>query len=125
MRERTIADDAVQGAANRALLDFILPLMRVAAAKQRWTIAVHGSLNRDIDLIAVPWENGAMEMDKFTALICGVISGITGSCIQHNAWTVKPHGRMAKTLLVYCGENHMSIDLSVMPIVVPPEEPKP
>ena len=123
MRERTIADDAVQGAANRALLDLIIEPMRVCAAKNRWTIAVHGSLNRDIDLIAVPWENGAMAMDLFTALICGVISGVTGSCLQRDAWTVKPHGRMAKTLLVYCGEYHTQIDFSVMPIIVA-EEPK-
>jgi hypothetical protein len=116
MNERTKADVAVQGAANRALLDLIIEPMRVVAAKQRWTIAVHGSLNRDIDLIAVPWEEGAMERDNFVTLLCGVVSGVTGSCLQYNEWQSKPHGRMAKTLLVYCGENHMQIDLSVMPI---------
>lgn len=30
-------------------------------------------------------------------------------------WTDKPHGRKARTLLVYCGQTHMDVDLSVMP----------
>jgi hypothetical protein len=120
MRDRNEIDDIIQGAANRALLDLILPAMRIAATKQRWTVAVHGSLNRDIDLILVPWADGCMERDKLVSLLCGAIAGVTGSCIQHNDWHDKPHGRVAKTLLVWCAETHTTIDLSVMPIVMLP-----
>ena len=114
-KERTQADAIVQGAANRALLDLILEAMRLAGRNQGYAIAVHGSLNRDIDLIAVPWREGAMDADSLVSVLCGAVTGIIGSCLKQNEWTDKPHGRKAITLLVYCGENHMQIDLSVMP----------
>jgi len=117
MRDRTEADDKVQGAANRALLELVLPSARVAAKHVGYAITVHGSLNRDIDLVAIPWREGATDADKLVAAICGAIGGVTGSCHPHNEWGDKPHGRKAKTLLVYCGENHMQIDLSIMPTI--------
>lgn len=115
-KERTPLDNLVQGAANRALLDAILPAIRLAARNQGYAVAVHGSLNRDIDLIAVPWREGAMNADLLVETICGAVTGVVGSCLKHGEeWTEKPHGRRARTLMVYCGENHMQIDLSVMP----------
>lgn len=125
MRDRTPADDVVQGAANRALLDLILPPIRVAAKKLRYAVTVHGSLNRDIDLVAIPWVEGANDADRIVDAVCGAVAGITGSCLkQHDGWTDKPHGRKAITLLVYCGENRMQIDLSVMPTSPPPPTPQ-
>lgn len=98
------------------MLDFILEPIRRAARNQGYAVAVHGSLNRDIDLIAVPWREGAMDADSLVTTICGAVTGAVGSCMKHGEdWTEKPHGRKARTLLVYCGENHMQIDLSVMP----------
>lgn len=118
-KERTALDAAVQGAANRALLDAIIGPMRLAARNQGYAIAVHGSLNRDIDLIAVPWREGAMNAESLVTTICGAVTGVVGSCLKHNEWQDKPHGRKARTLMVYCGENHMQIDLSVMPLSHP------
>jgi hypothetical protein len=115
MRDRTEADDIVQGAANRALLDLILPPARIAAKKVGYAITVHGSLNRDIDLVAVPWREGAVGIDGLSKAVSGAIAGVTGSCLEHDEWTDKPHGRKARTLLVYCGQTHMDVDLSVMP----------
>jgi hypothetical protein len=115
MRDRTEADDIVQGAANRALLDLILPPARIAAKKVGYAITVHGSLNRDIDLVAVPWREGAVGIDGLSKAVSGAIAGVTGSCLEHDKWTDKPHGRKARTLLVYCGQTHMDVDLSVMP----------
>lgn len=43
MRDRTEADDIVQGSYNRALLDLILPPMRLAAKDAGYALAVHGS----------------------------------------------------------------------------------
>lgn len=115
MRERTEADDIVQGAANRALLDLILPPMRRAAKHAGYAITVHGSLNRDIDLVAVPWVEQADDADKLANAICGAIAGVTGNCLKRgDVWTPKPHGRIARTLLVFCGQHHMDLDLSVM-----------
>lgn len=130
MRERTEADDICQGAYNRALLDLILPAMRRMAKDFGYAITVHGSLNRDIDLVAVPWrEHNVADPDVLVVRLCGAIGGITGRCNFYSntdvkakprsivKWTEKPHGRIAATLMVWCGENSADLDLSVMPTI--------
>lgn len=124
MRDRTDADDIVQGAYNRALLELILPPMRRVAKDAGYAITVHGSLNRDIDLVAVPWrEHQVKEADRLVALISGAIASVTGRCNPSGEWAEKPHGRRAKILLAWCGENTAQIDLSVMPAIKPEAEP--
>ena len=127
MRDRTEADDIVQGAYNRALLNLILPPMRRAAKDAGYAITVHGSLNRDIDFVAIPWcEHGVADPETLVLSLCGAVRGITGRCnfmAGRNDdgsgsivnWTLKPHGRKAATLLVWCGENSANLDLSIMP----------
>lgn len=119
MRDRTEADDIVQGAYNRALLDLILPPMRRAAKDAGYAITVHGSLNRDIDLVAVPWrEHNVWTMDALIDSLVGAMRGMVGRAHCHDKeWTVKPHGRRAKALLAWVGENSANIDLSVLPTI--------
>jgi len=118
MRDRTEADDIVQGAYNRALLDLILPPMRRAAKDAGYAITVHGSLNRDIDLVAIPWTISAWTGDALIDSLVGAMRGAVGRAHCHEkAWTEKPHGRRAKTLLAWVGENSANIDLSVMPTI--------
>ena len=125
MRDRTFADDIFQGAFNRALLDLIIEPMRRVAKDFGYAITVHGSLNRDIDLVAVPWsEHNVADPDVLVIRLCGVIGAVTGRCNFQSdlptsliKWGEKPHGRKATTLMVWFGENHTDIDLSVMPVV--------
>lgn len=96
-----------------ALTDELLPPMRAAARAAGYALAVHGSLARDIDIVAVPWTDQAISADKLLQLLVGVVSGVIP-----RAWatefTDKPHGRRAATI------NHggflAEIDLSVMPV---------
>ncbi len=135
MRERTETDDIVQGAYNRALLDLILPSMRRMAKDFGYAITVHGSLNRDIDLVAVPWrEHNVADPDTLVVRLAGAVGGVTGRCNYWSnsekkfrpespiKWCEKPHGRIATTLMVWCGENSADLDLSVMPAIEKPEE---
>lgn len=117
MRERTEADDIVQGAYNRSLLDLILPAMRRVAVEAGYAITVHGSLNRDIDLVAVPWrEHNVWTIDALHDALVGAVRAVTGRCTSdRKEWTEKPHGRRAKILLAWCGESTAQLDLSVMP----------
>lgn len=123
MRDRTDADDVVQGAYNRALLDLILPSMRRTAKDVGYAITVHGSLNRDIDMVAIPWvEHGVADPDELVRRISGAIAGVTGRCYHRDEWTQKPQGRVAKILMIWCGENSANLDLSVMPAAKPEKE---
>jgi hypothetical protein len=117
MRDRNAADDKVQGAFNRALLDIILPPMRNAALDAGYTLAVHGSLNRDIDLIAVPWAAECEPKEELADRLIGAAGGVIKRACKQGEWAEKPHGRQAIILLAFCGENSAFIDLSVMPIL--------
>lgn len=99
-----------------ALLESLLPPMRMAARGAGYALTVHGTLARDIDLVAVPWTEGASSPDHLLEQLKGVVAGVTGRALtQAGDWTKKPHGRLAKTIIHggYDGE----IDLSVMPRV--------
>src|SRR3546814_2814082 len=60
--------------------------------------------------------------DELVTLLRGAICGVTGRCHHRDEWTEKPHGRRAKTLLIWCGESTADLDLSVMPAVEPKEK---
>lgn len=100
------------GAFCRSILDSILPPVREAARFKGYAIAVHGSLKRDIDLIAVPWTDQAESAANLVEAIRGAVCGILGNCIMIGEPGEKPHGRIAYTLIHpgFAGE----IDLSVV-----------
>lgn len=105
---------AATGAFCRVLLDEILPPIRLAARHHGYAVAVHGSLKRDIDLVAIPWREHNVSMpDELVAAICGAVAGVVGRCIRHSTSTQKPHGRVAYTLVH--GGFIAEIDLSVFP----------
>lgn len=101
------------GAFCRSILDAILPAVRETARFHGYAIAVHGSLKRDIDLIAIPWTEQAVPASVLVQHVKGAIGGVLGNCIELGIPDQKPHGRMAYTLAHpgFAGE----IDLSVMP----------
>ncbi len=101
------------GAFNRALLDAFLPAVREAALFKGYAVAVHGSLKRDIDLIAVAWTDQACPVEDLVHVIKGAVAGVLGNCITLGEPSKKPHGRIAYTLIHpgHVGE----IDLSVIP----------
>lgn len=75
-----------------------------------YALAVHGSLARDMDLIAVPWAEHVDDADVVLASVCKryAVKVIGGG-------EIKPHGRTAYTLSV--GFGACSIDLSFMPVM--------
>lgn len=92
----------------------ILPDVRKAAVKSGYALGVHGSMTRDLDLIAAPWTPRA-------------VAPVTLAWRIHDAATKrhwpkprlfirKPHGRVGYVL--YVG-TRAYIDLSVMPQIPP------
>lgn len=95
-----------------------LPAIRAAARTHGYAIGVHGSMRRDLDLIATPWGDGAAEIDKLAHAIAFAACGITRK--GRYDWGAKPLGRMATSIPICWtawhgepGSGH--IDLSVTP----------
>jgi len=85
--------------------------IRGAAHKCGYAIAVHGSLLRDIDLLAAPWTK---EAQAPTTLLKAILEGVKlfdVGYLQAKKPTKKPHGRLA--WVIHVGGTY--IDLSVMP----------
>jgi hypothetical protein len=97
-----------------------LPAIREAARDQGYAIGVHGSMRRDLDLIATPWRDGAADVDMLAHAIAMAACGISRDGSYE--WEAKPMGRVA-TSIPCCwatwhnepGTGH--IDLSVTPAI--------
>lgn len=95
-----------------------LPAIRAAAREHGYAIGLHGSMRRDLDLIAVPWRDGASDKDVLAHAIAMAACGITRDGPYQ--WEQKPLGRVAASLSCCwprwfneAGAGH--IDLSVAP----------
>lgn len=106
------------GAFCRSILDAILPAIRTVARFHGYAITVHGSLKRDIDLVAIAWTDQAYPADDLAHAVRGAVAGILGNCLiqgkeDGSIFAKKPHGRLACIMIHpgFAGE----IDLSIIP----------
>lgn len=126
-KHRNAALRAASSAFLAELVERLLPPMREAALGFGYAIAVHGSLARDVDLVAIPWTESAADPDVLVESLVGVVRGVVGRAYTHKgkrksdrfAWAEKPHGRRA--VLIHHAGFIGEIDLSVMPRL---EKPK-
>ena len=96
--------------------------LREMARRLGYALAVHGTLKRDIDLIACPWAEDAVSAKALAYSLRAVAEAVCGFAFinprEDQAWQqagcpgMKPHGRL-------CWAFHLTggpyIDLSVMP----------
>lgn len=92
-----------------------LPSIRTVARTLGYAIGVHGSMRRDLDLIAVPWVEKHSTPDALAKAIQYAACGMHGDVVT---WQQKPCGRIATSLpICWTEDNRPSsghIDLSVM-----------
>lgn len=96
--------------------------LRAEAYLHGYALALHGSLQKDLDVVAIPWVAGAASEETLVKALCEKASGciIPGGQFRDGQWhTVtdpgwKPHGRKAYTILLM-GHDGGYVDLSVMP----------
>ena len=95
---------------KQAHYEAVLPDVRAAARACGYGVGVHGSMTRDLELIAVPWVEQAASANDLAHAVQRAACGVSG------AWQVehKPHGRIGYTL--HIGRSGY-IDLSVVPPV--------
>ena len=91
----------------------IFTIARVIAWQEGYSLCAQGSFTRDLDLLAVPWTEGAR---KDTDLLVKRIAQAAELNIQGGA-SDKPHGRKAWTLLFPKVGDPRFVDLSVMPTI--------
>ncbi len=86
----------------------LYPEFAAIAKTHGWALAIHGSLQRDMDLICIPWTEYASDPQT-------VVDAITSqfSIREIGEPSAKPHGREARTISV--GFGYCAIDLSFMP----------
>lgn len=107
----------------RALFDKLIGPLREVARAHGYALAVHGSLARDIDLIACPWTREAVEAHVLVIALGEKIRGLNGGVgfqlrSENSAWFLagcpgmKAHQRLSWVWHLGGGPY---IDLSVMP----------
>lgn len=119
---------------SKELVTILLPALREVARRNGYALAVHGSLERDIDLLAAPWVDGATAAADVVRDLYAACKAILGFVTGPGGWTEqqtfeppigslpnpdrKPHGRLGWSILLSGGPY---IDLSVMPRLVEPK----
>lgn len=96
--------------------------LRATARECGYALAVHGSLARDIDLLAVPWTEDAVPARALVIAVHNCLKRTLDNphylhhpCHHLRHEYQKPHGRRAWTFML-CFEG-VYIDLSVVPLV--------
>jgi len=88
-----------------------IQLVRDVAKLHGYAIGVHGSMKRDLDLIAVPWIENPSSPES---LVKAIEIAVSGYILEppRGLPVAKPHGRLAWSIHLGGGP---FIDLSVMP----------
>lgn len=100
----------------------LYPLLLQVAKRHGYALAIHGSLHRDFDLVAIPWVEEASEPLKLIRSIKRATRAVTyhedfDYLVKDCCPTKKPHGRIAYSLHVTNqGMYGGYLDISVMPL---------
>jgi hypothetical protein len=86
----------------------VIALVRRIARGHGYAIGVHGSLVRDVDLIAAPWIERACAPDELAKAIADGLGGAVWARAR------RAHGRIGYVVLIPGGKRPNYIDLSVM-----------
>jgi hypothetical protein len=109
---------------NRA--PFYAQLYTILASKSKeygYALALHGSMQRDLDVIAIPWIENASDpieliraLEKVSGGFCAPRKEENGTVIGPYEPVMKPHGRKAWIIaLSENGPRGPYIDISVVP----------
>lgn len=85
---------------------------RCAAKHNGYAITLHGSFTRDLDILAVPWTDKAVDPKRLATIIVAA----TGLTFQDETPYAKAHGRLAWTFLFPEFGDPRFVDFSVVPM---------
>jgi hypothetical protein len=90
----------------------LLQWLSDAANKCGYALGLHGSMNRDLDLIAAPWTDDAVSADQLISRLTETAGGFISNDLLCVNPEYRPHGRMAYAIQLGRG---LYLDISVMP----------
>lgn len=94
----------------------LLPKIREVGKRLGYAIAIHGTMARDLDLLAVPWVDEAADPIELVAAIQEEVGGyVIGDLAKQGSIenpTRQSHGRLSWNI---CWGGKPFIDLSIMP----------
>jgi hypothetical protein len=103
--------------------DLLYGQLKAVAFAHGYALAFHGSLARDIDLVACPWTEAAADQAALAEAIRARAAELNGGvCFENPKAGNKPHGRVAFSFHLGGGP---FIDLSVMAPMAPSIEAVP
>lgn len=99
----------------------LYPRLREVARQHGYALCIHGTLARDLDVVAVPWVADASTEAELVAALVERTGGAIGCGPEHR--TPKPHGRQAWVISLLGGGGY--VDLSIMPLQRHPQQESP
>ena len=119
----------------RKARDILVPAMREVARVHGYALTEHGTVERDIDLVAVPWREGAVDAESLMGALFTLVRAVYRQATWAGGWTDqekfappdgslpnpirKPYGRLAYLILLGSGPY---FDISVVAKVEPPKK---
>lgn len=91
----------------------LYPELKKAALDCGYALALHGSMQSDMDLLAVPWVDNAKSSEELHRAIKDVIGKTAWQSEEDDRVWKKPHGRVAYAISI---AGDVFIDLSIMPL---------
>lgn len=76
-----------------------------------YTLALHGTMANDMDLLAVPWVEDAKSPEELVSAMIDCLGGTIWGEYVFKECAVRPHGRIVYTLPIM---GDIYIDLSIM-----------
>ena len=92
----------------------LYPVLVATARRNGYALAIHGSVRRDFDLIAIPWVEDPSTAHQLVDAITKKIGAWRMSGRKGRDPSKKPHGRL--TWQLHLENPHMYLDFSVMPV---------
>lgn len=83
------------------------------AWRHGYALALHGSMSRDLDLIAVPWMDDASSPSELIKAFRNFVVSKTGVNLKIEKPVKKPHRRLAYSIPI--GYDGHYLDVSIMP----------
>lgn len=86
--------------------------LRNAAMDCGWALGLHGSLAKDMDIMAMPWTDNAKPVEEMILALSDCFTGNPFKELHTVPHYNKPHGRIVYTMSIWAD---FYLDISIMP----------